>query len=339
MIDLSKNQNPYYPTKKIYRKLKKEVKSIKFYSEDYVKISLPKTSGNRRITERNFLITNGTMEAMDLILFAKKEKKIGFMQPTFWGIKTAANRNSYEIIEEHFEENMEYNTMKIDELAKKVDIVYLCNDNNPTLSYLDNKELYKLIKDNKNCSFIVDETVLTFDLNYDNLTMINYITELKNLNVIVSLSKILSIPGLRCGLIVSDENNIENYKINQTPYSTNIFIAKNINMFLNERDRIKKSKIKIKNNFIYLKKSLEKENFKKLINNVKYKYTGFMLVELCDKVNYNDLIEFLNQNKIFLSTTNKYYGNLRHNYLRISAGKKKEFRVLIKTLKKYLNKM
>ena len=69
MIDLSKNQNPYYPTKKIYRKLKKEVKSIKFYAEDYVKISLPKTFGNRRITERNFLITNGTMEAMDLILF------------------------------------------------------------------------------------------------------------------------------------------------------------------------------------------------------------------------------------------------------------------------------
>ncbi len=59
-----------------------------------------------------------------------------------------------------------------------------------------------------------------------------------------------------------------------------------------------------------------------------------MLVELCDKVNYNDLIEFLNQNKIFLSTTNKYYENLRHNYLRISAGKKKEFRALIKTLKK-----
>ena len=155
MIDLSKNQNPYYPTKKIYRKLKKEVKSIKFYAEDYVKISLPKTFGNRRITERNFLITNGTMEAMDLILFAKKKKKIGFMQPTFWGIKTAANRNSYEIIEEHFEENMEYNAMKIDELAKKVDLVYLCNDNNPTLSYLDNKELYKLIKDNKNCSFII----------------------------------------------------------------------------------------------------------------------------------------------------------------------------------------
>ena len=311
MIDLSKNQNPYYPTKKIYRKLKKEVKSIKFYAEDYVKISLPKTSGNRRITERNFLITNGTMEAMDLILFAKKKKKIGFMQPTFWGIKTAANRNSYEIIEEHFEENLEYNAMKIDELAKKVDLVYLCNDNNPTLSYLDNKELYKLIKDNKNCSFIVDETVLTFDLNYDDLTMINYITELKNLNVIVSLSKILSIPGLRSGLIVSDEKNIENYKINQTPYSTNIFIAK----------------------------SLEKENFKKLINNVRYRHTGFMLIELCDKVNYNNLLEFLNQRKIFVSPTNKYYGNLRHNYLRISAGKKKEFRVLIKTLKKYLNKM
>ena len=80
MIDLSKNQNPYYPTKKIYRKLKKEVKSIKFYSEDYVKISLSKTSGNRRITERNILITNGTMEAMDLILFAKKKKKIGWIR-------------------------------------------------------------------------------------------------------------------------------------------------------------------------------------------------------------------------------------------------------------------
>ena len=39
MIDLSKNQNPYYPTNKIYKKIKKEVKNIKFYAEDYVKIS------------------------------------------------------------------------------------------------------------------------------------------------------------------------------------------------------------------------------------------------------------------------------------------------------------
>lgn len=49
------------------------------------------------------------------------------------------------------------------------------------------------------------------------------------------------------------------------------------------------------------------------------------MVELCDKVNYNDLINFLNQNKMFLSMTNKFYRSLRHNYLRISARKKKEF--------------
>lgn len=339
MIDLSKNQNPYYPTNKIYKKIKKAVKNIKFYAEDYVKISLPKTFEDKKLTAQNFLITNGTMEAMDLILFAKNKKTIGFMKPTFWGIKTASKRNSYEIIEEQFEDNMKYNTLKINDLAKKVEIIYLCNDNNPTLSYLDNKELFKLIKDNKNCTFIVDETVLSFSLDYENLTMIKYVNELKNLNVIVSLSKILSIPGLRSGIIISDEVNIKNYKAKQTPYSTNIFVANNVNLFLNEYDNLRKTKEKIKNNFIYLKKYMQRKDLKKLVNNVKYNYTGFMLIELCDNIDYNNLIEFLNKRKIYLSPTNKYYGNLKHNYLRISAGKKRDFRILVKTLKKYLNKI
>ena len=42
MIDLSKNQNPYYPTKKIYRKLKKEVKSIKFMQRITSRYHYPK---------------------------------------------------------------------------------------------------------------------------------------------------------------------------------------------------------------------------------------------------------------------------------------------------------
>lgn len=339
MIDLSKNQNPYYPTKKIYRKLRKEVRSVKVYAEDYVKMELPKTINEKKISAKNLLVTNGTMEAMDLILFAEKKKIIGFMEPTFWGIKTASNRNSYKIIEEQFDDSMEYNISKINALAKKVDIMYICNDNNPTLSYLNNNELYKIIKNNKHCTFIIDETVLTFNLDYEKLSMKSFVNDLKNLNVIVSLSKILSIPGLRSGLIISAKENIDKYKSNQTPYSTNIFVAKNINMFLNEGEKLEKSKVKIKNNFMYLKSGLETKELRKLINNVKYKYSGFMLVELCDSVDYDGLVEFLNQSKIFLSPTNKYYGNLKHNYLRISAGKKKEFRVLIKTLKKYLNKM
>ena len=142
----------------------------------------------------------------------------------------------------------------------------MCNYNNPTLSYLSKQDLYRLIRNNPQCRYIIDETVLAFNVNFDDMTFIEYVKELKNVDVLVSCSKIFGISGIRLGLIFSNENNILRYKKNVYVYSVNIFANTFVSNLLPEFDRLKKVRIKMKNN---MRNFINKISHTEVIENVK----------------------------------------------------------------------
>lgn len=334
MIDLSKNTNPYYPQKNMISYLKKNIINIEKYSERHVKIKNSYFLKTYHLDESNIVVNNGTLDAMNLILSLSKYKKIGYFSPTFWGIKVLAKKNNYKIIEEKLEQKQYYDIKKIDDLAKKVDILYICNYNNPTLTYISTKDLYTIIEKNKKCDFIIDETVLTFDVDYDKKTMMKYVNKLNNLYILVSLSKIFGICGLRIGLTVCSGDKSEQLIHKQVPFSINSIGYLFINKFLGEFNNLNYSRKKIKNNFKFLIQKLD-NNLSEIINDILYNNSSFLLIEIKKEINYDDLIEFLYKNNIKIFAVNKYYNNLDNNYIRISAGKKKEFKKLIRVLMKY----
>ena len=218
------------------------------------------------LLKKNIIATSGTMDAMNVILKTLKLKKLGMYTPTFWGIEYNAKLNGYDITKIPLKDNLEYDYKALDNLSKKVDVVYLCNYNNPTLSYLSNQDLYRLIKNNPQCRYIIDETVLAFNVNFDDMTFIEYVKELKNVDVLVSCSKIFGISGIRLGLIFSNENNILRYKKNVYVYSVNIFANTFVSNLLPEFDRLKKVRIKMKNN---MRNFINKISHTEVIENVK----------------------------------------------------------------------
>lgn len=337
MIDLYKNSNPFYPKKSMIRYLKKNIKYIIDYSEKYVSIPVNSYFSKFNISPENIIITNGTMEAMDLILQTNHLKKIGYFYPTFWGIKIASQKNNYKCLEEKIDNFITYDYKDIDKLAKKVDVLYLCNYNNPTLNFIDNDKLYEIISNNKECVFIVDEAVLVFDSEYENKTMLNYINQTSNLNVLISCSKIFGICGLRTGLLFSCNDCCTKYRNNQMPFSTNKLSSIFIKKYINEFSRLEKSKIKIKRNFNYLINEIN-NSLKILVSEYYYNNSSFVLLQLQSDINIDEIEKILLKNKIKVSFINKCY-NLPSNYIRISAGKKNEFKKLIKILKKYIKKL
>ncbi len=331
MIDLSKNTNPFYPNKKILQVMKKTVSDIKNYPESIVTVDKTKFLG-KYLLKNNIIATNGTMDAMNVILKTLKLKKIGMYSPTFWGIEYNSKLNGYDITKIKFNDEFEYDYDELNNLSKKMDVIYLCNYNNPTLSYLSRDVLYKLIKNNPQCRYIIDETVLAFNTNFNNITFVKYINELKNVDILISCSKIFGISGIRLGLIFSNEDNIEQYKENIYVYSVNIFanaFAKNL---LSEFDKLQKVRIKMKNN---MEEFINKINNSEVIKEIKNCGASFIFVELNPKIKYNEFIDYLMKSGIRVSDTNNVYSDLKKKYIRISVGKKKELNSLAILINNY----
>lgn len=331
MIDLSKNTNPYFPNKKMLKYLKRNISIIKNYSDKHVRNFNNDFLKKYGINNKNILITNGTMDAMDLILKTYRYKTIGLFDPTFWGIKELAKINNNKIVQRKLSLSSEYNIDEIEKIASKSDILYLCNCNNPTLNYVERESLLSIIKKYSNCLFIIDETVLIFDNQYDQKTLIKYVNELNNLVVLVSLSKIFGVCGLRLGILVTSDSERDKYMRKQVPYSNSSLSILFLNKYLEKISSLEKIKNKINKNFTYLIKKIDYEN----IDNIIYNSSSFLLIKLKDDVDYEKIYNHFLENNIKVSAINHYYKNLTGNYLRIGAGKKSDYKKLIKVLKKY----
>lgn len=331
-IVLCNNLNPFLPTKRMNLKIALSTRLVKSYPTA-TSIKLKRIIANKlNIPIRSVIITNGSTEAFDYVLKMQKFKKIGIFPPTFWGYEGACKRNNCEVVKVSLKDNMYYEYDKISDLSKKVEMIMLCNPNNPTLDTLNREKLLNIIKENRKCHFVIDETELVFCSDYKDRTLINDAVTNSNLTVITSISKFFGVPGMRCGFIVTNLETYEKINEHRIPFSVNIFSEI---FMLNYFDKFNDLKIikKIQKNFKYLISKLNLEDIKEIVN----VNTGFILVKFDEKIDANELTEYLETKKIVIRNMKKSYPNYPGEWLRISAGKKRDYRKLIKYIKKFLN--
>lgn len=332
MIDLSKNKNPFYPSKQIYNILKLSVKNLSKYPSPHLEKCEKSISKMLKIKCENCCIVSGTMEGIHLIVKCLSKKMIGTFTPTFWGISYIAEKNGYNLYEKKINNELMYNELDLIELASKSDIVYLCNPNNPTLSYLEKNKLLKIIKEYPNCHFIIDETVLEFDKNFSKKTLYKQVSKFQNLSILFSLSKILSLPGLRIGLLITNRNMKEKIKKEKIVYSVNVVAETLLDNLKNIKFNFDKNRKKIKENFIFFKNKLQKDKIRSII----IRDGSFILIDFNDTIDTIQLQKYLENEGIIVSCMKTTYPNFNGNWIRVSAGKKKELKKLAKKINNYL---
>lgn len=333
MIDLSKNGNPFLPNKKVFSILNSIVPNVSKYptsnSENIEKI----IANWLRIKPENCCISNGTMEGMDVLLKCLNKKTIGLFDPTFWGITYNSDKNNYRIYKTELNSDY-YISEQLADLATNADVVYICNPNNPTLADISKKDLLNIIKQYPNCHFIIDETVLQFDEKFGAKTLYKDVNKFSNLTVLLSVSKILSLPGLRIGLVITNSQMKEKIKQEKLLYSVNVFSEglleniKNLNLDLDSNRK------KIKSNFMYFKQELMKEKMKNII----IKNGSFILVEFMDDIDTIELDKYLKEKNIFVSCMKLSYPTFNGNWIRISAGTKSNMKKLADEINKFICK-
>ena len=328
-IDFSENRNIFMPSEKMRKCLLLIVKKVVEYP-DYKNTKV--IANYFGVSFDNVSITNGSMEAINLLVNVLKKNDATLFKPTFWGYEDALMRYEYNIKSMPLDHKLKYNVDNIKLQAQNSDIIFICNPNNPTLDFIDKNILIEIVKHNPDCHFIIDETMLIFDKDFFNKSLVEYVGNVNNLSVIISFSKFLGIAGLRTGAVFSNENLIKKIKKQIVPYSLGIIQQELLPCAFSDKDYINKTRELIK---------INKDQLCGVLGNIGCHIidgnTNFILVQLPFGVDSNDVTQFLLKNNMIVRNIKESYPELTGDWLRISINTWDNNELLVKKLKQSFN--
>ena len=221
IVDMSSNINPLGPPPGLLEFLKDNMAKI---------IRLPEIDNSETIRyfadylgidPECLLAANGTTQfiySLPQVLGCKKAAIIG---PTYSDYQESLNRNqvSLKVLLSAEANEFQPDLERISNCLDRFDTVYLCNPNNPTGVMVEHDRLHQLCRSHPGVNFIIDESYLPFVINGEKSSMIE--SKLANVIVLISISKIFGIPGLRIGFMIAGRHQINRFKRHLLPWSIN----------------------------------------------------------------------------------------------------------------------
>lgn len=149
-----------------------------------------------------------------------------------------------------------------DDLTDDLDLVFLCNPNNPTGLTIPQELLLKILDNcrERNIYLVLDECFIEFLPEPEKVTMQGKLDEYPNLLILRAFTKIYAMPGLRLGyLLCSDEDMLD--RISRSMQSWNVSIPAQMAGLaaLNEDAYVKEARELIGKERAWMKAELEKQ--------------------------------------------------------------------------------
>jgi L-threonine-O-3-phosphate decarboxylase len=327
IIDFSANINPFGMPPSVKKAIIENLNEAEKYPDiTYFELK-SSISEFEKIKIENLILGNGAAEVLFNVVRGINPKNTLILSPTFSEYEEATKAINGKIIYYKLKEENKFCIQEdiLDYLKNDLDLMFICNPNNPTGVITERSVLIKILDKAKknNVIVLIDESFLDF-IN-ENLSMISYINEYENLIIIKSLTKFFALPGIRIGYaICSNIKLIEQVEVISPAWNINIFAEVATKAGLKDSKYIKESIKFINDEKAYLYLELKK------INEIKvYKPTvNFILFKTLIKLDIKE--ELLKHNILIRSCSN--YKGLDNNYYRIAVRTHEENLILIKSL-------
>lgn len=230
LLDFSQNFNVVGPPGGTFEALRGCEESLLAYpSHDATGIGSRAVADFFGISESNLVLAHGATEVLfKAHEFLSYERAI-IPLPTFWEYKEFNTRFSIptKTVTLCEEDGFTLNMRTLEKVIENNDAIFICNINNPTSVLTPGSEILSLAIKYPNNHFIVDETYLLFHHLFAENTLSKAAASLTNVHVVASFSKLFSLPGLRAGVLISDQNTIQRYRDRSlVPYSISTITQK-----------------------------------------------------------------------------------------------------------------
>ena len=325
-IRLDQNENPDGVPKWLFDSVMEKVtpEFLAIYPEET--IPTEKYAKMLGLEKENVTLTDGSTVGMGYVIkvFGEPGKDILCVTPSFAMYEVYAEMISMNVRNLKYENDFSYkieNTLNA--ISENTGIVVLVNPNMPVGNAYSREEIVSIINKARqyNAAVIIDEAYYYF---YDK-TSIDLIKEYDNVFVLRTFSKMLSIPSLRLGVIMSSPENIKNINNYKPHYTVNSIALLFAEAIVDNHDRLL-SELKEQ----YLE---GKEYIMKALNDNGYETIPSEGCYVCIKPKYKtsrELTDLLQENGILILCGK---GGLT-GWLRLTIAHKKYMELFMNTLLK-----
>lgn len=213
IVSFSANVNPLGISPKLKQTLSKHLDAITTYPDrEY-------TSLRRCIAEyihsdmENIIVGNGSTELISLFIQIEHPKKAMIIGPTYSEYEReiflgGGTTHYYPLKEkDDFKLNLDDLTAHLNE---SIDLLVICNPNNPTSSAISNQEMRKILDVCKQYDIfvMVDETYVEFAEQTNTITSVPLTHYYNNIIILRGTSKFFAAPGLRLGYAITGNRDL-----------------------------------------------------------------------------------------------------------------------------------
>ncbi|HEY9575040.1 MAG TPA: histidinol-phosphate transaminase [Lachnospiraceae bacterium] len=227
IISFSSNVNPLGISDYLKQTLGKELDKITSYPDR--KYTALRESIGRYVCAppEHIIVGNGSTELISLFIQEHNVKKALILGPTYSEYEREVGLDGgislYYPLKE--EDNFTINMQDfISHLDSSIDLLILCNPNNPTSGAINKKDMRKILSlcMETNTFVLVDETYVEFSPNPKDISAISLTNSYSNLAVLRGTSKFFAAPGLRLGYAVTGNEELKRRILTkQNPWAIN----------------------------------------------------------------------------------------------------------------------
>lgn len=213
IISFSANVNPLGVSFRLRETLTKHIDAITTYPDrEYT--SLRKCIGAYTGADyHNIVVGNGSTELISLFIQLNHPKKALIVGPTYSEyereVSMGGGRSHYFSLTEEQEFRLDTAALT-EELSHDVELLILCNPNNPTSSVIKREQMREILDycKRKSIFVLVDETYVEFVEEPEEVTAIPLTEFYNNIIILRGISKFFAAPGLRLGYAVCGNHDL-----------------------------------------------------------------------------------------------------------------------------------
>ncbi|MDD2553106.1 MAG: threonine-phosphate decarboxylase CobD [Desulfotomaculaceae bacterium] len=336
IIDFSANINPLGFSRNIYDAITSNLDAIINYPDpDCIELK-EVLAGYLGIDRDLLLMGNGAAELIYLIVRITGCKKALIPVPTFCEYGLAVLSQGGEVIEVEMveEERFSLPVERIINLIPQVDLLFICNPNNPTGRLVERAAIEQIIERSAKHGVLVviDEAFMDFVPKQTFYSMMPAVGSCVNLVVLYSLTKFFGIPGLRLGSIAAPKDIIKRINAAKDPWNVNALAQVAGIAGLKDLEHMERTNTLVKREKAYLFEELQNIPGLRPLPGA----ANFILLNVSESgLKSNELTELLGRRGILVRDCHGFSG-LAGRYIRVAIKNRPENEILLRNIKDVL---
>ena len=214
-FDFSVNVNPYGMPESCERAIIDSLKNASCYPDcemTELREKLAQKELGEKAAAENVIAGNGASEIIYALCQALKPKTALVTAPAFKEYENAVQIAEGKVLYEELKEAESFALTEriLERITPELDLLFLCNPNNPTGQIMERELLIKIAKRCEETAtwFFLDECFLPFMDDEEEFTMKESLKDFPHLMILKAFTKIYGMAGIRFGYLLSENKEI-----------------------------------------------------------------------------------------------------------------------------------